>query len=335
MPSSRKDKGKGKERDYGQQPVQTEDVPWYNRWPTPYREGNDPSSSGYENQVSGSQNTDTYDSQMTDAQSPSSFIYGAQPSSYQSSAAGPSGSQQYGGEASGSSSSRHQDVAQSPYYQSSAAGPSGSQTYGTQASGPSTYAYQENVAQPPRFQGSFSGFSTSQPSGRQYTRYSSNQMDIMPAEPRHCHECGGPATTNPFSIFCPSHEQQTIPRAPGNMAPPPTKHCIICNGPARGRSVACDEHNDKAYLTVRERRTLREKYGGCRICIMGRLDRGKEYCNGCLDQKAVDRKERNNNDKRQGLCTKCHKPTDKEGICSACSRRAKEQRSEKKASKRR
>ncbi|KAM0244460.1 hypothetical protein ACHAP5_006262 [Fusarium lateritium] len=301
MPSSRKDKGKGKERDYGQQPVQTEDVPWYNRWPTPYREGNDPSTSGYENQVSSSQNTDLYDSQMTDAQSPSSFIYGAQPSSYQGSAAGPSGSQQYGGEASGSS----------------------------------THGYQEDVAQPPRFQGSFSGFSTSQPSGKQYTKYLSNQMDIMPVEPRHCHECGGSAAADPFSIFCPSHEQRTTPRVPGSMAPPPTKHCIICNGPARGGSVACDEHHDKTYLTVKERRTLREKYGGCRTCIMGRLDRGNEYCNGCMDQKAVDKKERNNKDRRQGLCTTCHKPTDREGICSACSRKAKEKRSEKKASKRR
>jgi hypothetical protein len=298
MSSSRRDKGKG--RDYDRPPVQTKDVPWYNRWPTPYREGNDPSASGYENPVPSSQATDPYDSQMTDTPSPSSFIYGAQPSSYQS----------------------------------SDAGPSGSQTYDAQASGSSSYGSQSNASQHPSFQGSFSGPSTSQPSGKECTRYPPRTQRLMVAEQRHCLECGAPAATYPFSIFCTFHKEQKVLRPTESMGPPPTKHCIVCNGPARGLSVVCDEHNDKSFLTFDELQVLRKEYGGCESCGLVRVDRGKHYCNGCLDRKNGVRREAAGNSKRQGLCTRCRKPTDTGPTCDECVRRRKERDAKRKNARR-
>lgn len=333
MSSSRRDKGKG--RDYDRPPVQTKDVPWYNRWPTPYREGNDPSASGYENPVPSSQATDPYDSQMTDAPSPSSFIYGAQPSSYQSSDAGPSGSQAYGAQASTSSTYSYQDnVSQSPSYQSSDAGPSNSQTYGAQASGSSSHDYQSNVSQPPPFQGSFSGPSTSQPSGKEYTRYPPRTQRLMVAEQRHCLECGAPAATYPFSIFCTFHKERNVPRRTESMGPPPTNHCIVCNGPAHGLSVVCDEHNDKSFLTFDELQILRKEYGGCESCGLVRVDRGKHYCNGCQDRKNGVRREAAGNSKRQGLCTRCRKPTNTAPTCDECVKRRKERDAKRKNARR-
>lgn len=298
MSSSRRDKGKG--RDYDRPPVQTKDVPWYNRWPTPHREGNDPSVSGYENPVTRSETTDPYDSQMTDAASPSSFIYGAQPSSYQP----------------------------------AAAGPSGSQTYDSQASSSSSYDYQSNVSQHPRFQASFSGPSSTRTPGTEHIRDSPDQQPVR----RYCYECGATAASNPFSIFCNLHKQQSMTRVIASMGPPPVHHCIVCGGSVHGLSMVCSEHEDKSYLlTADELNSLRDEHGCCRECFLVMVDRGRYYCNGCLDKKKDSRKAHGSHGKikRQAVCTGCRKPIDTGTICDECHKKKKKEREAKKKHARR
>lgn len=298
MSSSRREKGKG--RDYDRPPVQTKDVPWYNRWPTPFREGNDPSASGYENPVTSSEITYSYDAQMTDAASPSSFIYGAQSSSSQPSAAGPSGTQAYGAEASGSSS----------------------------------YDSQGNVSQHPRFQASFTGPSSTRTPGTEHTRDSPAQQ---PAR-RYCYECGATAASNPFSIFCNLHKQQTMTRMIDSMGPPPVHHCIVCNGRAHGLSVVCSEHEDKSYLlTADELNSLRDEHGCCKECFVVMVDRGKFCCNGCLDKRKDARQAYGSHGKikRQAVCTECRKPIDKGTTCDECHKKKKKEREAKKKNARR
>lgn len=236
---------------------------------------------------------------MTDASSPSSFIYGAQPSSYQPSAAGPSGTQAYGAEASGSS----------------------------------TYGYQSNISQPPRFQASFSGLSSTQPPVREHTRDSPDQQ---PAR-RYCYECGATAASNPFSILCNLHKQQNMTRIIDSMGPPPVHHCIVCSGSAHRLSVVCSEHEDKSYLlTADELNSLRDEYGCCKECFLVMVDRGRFCCNGCLDKRKDARQAYGSHGKikRQAVCTGCRKPIYTGTTCDECHKKKKEREAKKKNARR-